>query len=530
MDGTGLGTGGPVEGPEARPAPYRRAIAAVLAVALAYRLFGLTGDMHFDPTIYAQNAYNLLQGTFTLKTGSWYAHRLPVFVPLVPLYALFGVGAWTSRLWPVLLSLAQVALVLWLGRRLFDRTTAILAGILTALTPLDAVYGSVLQPDTVMAAFLTAAAGFWIAGLERDTRHPRAYPFLSGLCFAVAVVARENAAVLVVFYLSSLLWRRPRARTILDAALGGVLVIAPLLAVYAVTTGDPFFRVRALAEAYGAPVMQEGSRFGFYPSLLRRVRHTATGLGPALFALGILGGLLRPNRSRTWLLLWALPILLFLQFGSMSVTRYIPILKRERFLMPLTAPLALLTASVILQWTRGIVRLVLRDARAGRRRAVSTAVISVVVAALAWDSFLIVRDRRRQGAETFQAFQSVIRVMARAPALPVLFDHWRTGHRFSYYLGFRDGADFYRGGDDRGRMGHAGSFGGSRLGYLCWYPDPARVPHALIVLDDDALEQVRTADPLVGTYVRGEIPAYAFAPPATWRPLGRFGTFRVFEN
>ena len=516
--------------PEATPVGYRGAIAAVLLVALTYRIFGLTGDMFFDPTIYAQNAFNLLHGTFTLKTDSWYAHRLPVFVPLVPLYALFGVGTATSRLWPLLLSLVQVALVIWLGRRLFDRTTAILAGVLIALTPLDAVQGSVLQPDTVMAAFLTAAAGFWIASLERDPRHPRAYPFLSGACFALAVVARENAAVLLVFYLSSVIWLRPRARTIMDAALGGFLVIAPLLAVYAVTTGDPFFRFRAVAEAYGAPVMQEGGRFGFYPALLRHVRHTVTGLGPALFALGILGGLLRRNRSRILLLLWALPILLHLQFGSMSVTHYVPILKRERFLTPLTAPLALLTASVLLEWTSGIVRRLLPDSHAGRQRALRVAAISLIVAVLGGNSFLIVRNQRRQSAATFQAFQSVVRAIDREPTLPVFFDHWRTGHRLSYYLGFRDGADLYRGGDDRKRMGQIGCFGGSRLGYLSWYPDPARIPHALIVLDDDALERVRVADPFVGTYVRGEIPAYAYAPPAAWKPLGTFGTFRVFEK
>ena len=521
---------GPLERPEATSAWYRGAIAAVLLVALAYRLLGLTGDMLFDPTIYAQNAYNLLQGTFTLNTGSWYAHRFPVFVPIVPLYALFGVGTATSRAWPLLLSLVQVALVIWLGRRLFDRATAVLAGGLVALMPLEAVYGSVLQPDTVMATLLTAAAGCWIAGVERAPRHPGAYPFLSGLCFALAVMTREYAAVLLVFYLSSIVWRRPRTRTVLDAALGVALGIAPLLAVYAARTGDPWLRFRAVTEACAAPGMLEGLRLGFYPSLLLHLRHSVTGLGPALVALGLLGGCLRPNRSRIWLLLWALPILLYLEFGSMGVAHYIPILKRERYLTPLTAPLVLLTASVLLESTSRIARRLLPDSRAEWARALRGLAISLVVAALAWNSFLIVGDWRQQGTATFRAFQSVVRVLARKPALPVLFDHWRTGHRFSYYLGFRDGADLYRGSDDRKRMGQIGAFRGSRLGYLCWYPDPARIPHALIVMDDDALERVRTAGPLVGPYVRGEIPAYAYAPPARWKPLGTFGTFRVFEN
>ena len=134
----------------------RLLLGALLLVALGARLYALTGDMRFDPAIYAQYAWNLLHGTFSLRDDSWYAHRFVVFAPVAPCYALFGVGALSSRLWPLALSLLQVGLVFELGRRLEGRATAVLAGLLVALAPLDAVSGVTLQPDVVVATHVDA--------------------------------------------------------------------------------------------------------------------------------------------------------------------------------------------------------------------------------------------------------------------------------------------------------------------------------------------------------------------------------------
>ncbi len=502
----------------------------VLLIALGYRLYALTGDMQFDPVIYAQNAYNVLTGTFSFRTDSWYAHRFTVFLPVVPCFALLGVGPISSRLWPLALSLVQVALVYHLGRRLLGRATGLLAALFVALAPLDVIASTTLQPDIIMAAFLTAAAVCWVLALEDGHAGNRALPMLSGICFALAVLARENAALLVVFYAGTALWRRTRAGALLWAVAGGLLVILPVLVLYAVQTGDPFFRFGVLADTYSGSVMQEGTRLSFYPGLLVHVRRHVTGVAAPLFALGLVGAILRPDRPRVWLLWWAVPMLLYLQFGSMSATHFLPVLKRERFLTPLTAPLSLLAAAVLLDvvpWALGRLRPRLDPARRGR---IGGLILGGVLAVLALNSFQIVRAERARGMRTYDAFRSVVRVLRGRPDLPVLFDHWRTGHRFSYYLGFEEGADLYRGGDDRARMRHPGAFGPSRLGYVCWYPDPGQLPKALIVLDDDALERVRTSLSAKATYAPGEIPGYAYAPPAAWTLLGRFGTFRVYQS
>ena len=79
-------------------------------------------------------------------------------------------------------------------------------------------------------------------------------------------------------------------------------------------------------------------------------------------------------------------------------------------------------------------------------------------------------------------------------------------------------------------MGRPGSFGTSRLGYLCWYPDPQTLPEAFVVLDDDALRRTLICYAVTQTYRLEEIPAYAFDPPSSWTLAGRFGSFRVYRT
>lgn len=545
----------------------------ILLLALAIRLYGMTGDMLYDPIVYAQNARNLLEGTFTLRSDSWYAHRLTVFLPVAGLYALFGVGTLTSKVWPLIASLVQLGFLFAIGRRLFDRRVTYLAALLVALAPLDVVYSSILNPDIILAMFLTGSAVCWLLALEGRARPSRIGLVLAGVFFGLAIVTRVFGLILLPFFLAYAIWRRPSLRSIGWTVAGGLAVAVPLGVAYLVQTGDVFYRMHVVSRAYGEGIPVEATRLLFYPRLIWHVRYTLTGLAPLLFAIGLIGSLLRPNRARVLLLLWALPILIYLEFGTMSLSAYLPILKRERFLLPLSVPLGLLAASVIwgaLDLARARVlggaagvrapagelsedRAALRDesvsdraargarphddgsgrpprtAARGARFGIAAAV-GLGVLVYAAGSFLIVRGDRQAGLRNAAAFRDVVRLVRAEPGLPVLFDHWRTGFRFSYYLGFEEGASFYRGGTDADRMGEPGSFGDSRLGYLAWYPDPARLPEAIVVLDRTLLDAVAHHRPGLPSYRPGEIPPYAFSVPGDWRRIGDYGPFRVFQT
>lgn len=502
----------------------------VLAIGIFYRVWATTPDMHFDPAVYAQHAYNLKEGTFTLETDSWFAHRWTVFVPVAPLYALFGVGTWTTKAWPLLASALQLMLLLFIGWKRLGPWAAILGAGFLAFSPLDVIYSSVLNPDIIIALFMTGAAGFWIVSFEEGTRPSRLGLLLAGICFALAVVTRLFAGILVLFFVVHLIWTRPSWKDLWPFVAGGLLIGVPLLAAYAMQTGDPLYRLDVVGGRYSTTNKAEDASWWFYPNLLLHPRHTITGLGTHVLLLGAIGGLAFLNRRRLPFVLWGLPILLYLQFGSMSATEYIPILKRERFLLPLSVPLFLLAADTILEVGRRLRLFASSDSLALAPTRIQRVVLTGGLVLFLAAGFLVVRDERLRSDVRGQSFVQTATLIEAWPELPVYFDHWRTGYRVAYYLGFQEGSDFYRGADDSVRMGEPGSFGDSRLGYLKWFPEEAALPRCLVVLHEEALQKAAREDDVTQTYRASEIPAYAYEPPADWELLGNFDQFRVYMN
>jgi 4-amino-4-deoxy-L-arabinose transferase-like glycosyltransferase len=513
----------------ASPASPPLAVLGVLAVALAFRLYGLSDNMLYDPLAYAQYAYNLLQGTFTLTDDYAFAHRLTVIAPVAVLYAWLGVGPLSSHLWPLLASLGQVAAVMWLGTRLLDRATGIVAGLLLALFPLDVLAATRLAPDAVIASFLTLSAAAWIAGTARGGLGGGALSFLAGVALALAVLTRMYAALLVVFLAGShFLWRRLSWRAVLWAVLGGAAVALPLGWLYFAETGSPLYPIQVQAEAFGRQSDPRGPQLFYYFWHLLHPRTTA-GLFGAFFLLAALAALLRPRRERLLLLLWILPFFLYLQFGSMSLTRYEPVWKTLRYLTPLFAPSALLLATLSVEAVRG------REfAWLGRVRLLASAPARARVAVvfsllLAVQSFAIVSASRERDRRTAAAFQSAVALLERSPDLPILFDHWRSGIAFAYYFRFRQGARFYHDAADSLRIGEPGDFSGSRFGYLAWYDDPSRIPEAFAVVYDGVVVPARAAGSPPARYLGVVVPRFVHDPPADWRLVEERQGLRIYR-
>jgi 4-amino-4-deoxy-L-arabinose transferase-like glycosyltransferase len=501
----------------------------VLAVAIAFRLHGLHHNLLYDHLTYAQYAYDIVQGTFTLRDNYAFAHRLPVFVPMAPAYAVLGVSSLSTMLWPFLLSLVQVGLVIALGSRLFDRPTGLLAGLFLAMVPLDVIYSGIPGADGIMATFLTGAVALWLWGTDGPRAPRRLLLFLSGACFAAAGMTKMYAAVLGFFFLVDLLWRRPPRRCGLWALLGALAVAAPVMLLYRLDTGDALYPLTVQSQTFGERISRQDFAPLYYSRYLANPR-SAIGLFGPLFMGAFLIGLWRPDRARRLLFLWILPLFLFLQFGSMGLHEFRPVNKELRYLSPLFAPLSLLAASVAVQvaswagtgrWSRTL------RVRPERVRGVLLGLLLAGLTLFSWYRVGQFRDERRRVARSYETVEAFLR---RTPSLPIFFDHWRTGLAFSYYFEFEQGANFYHGAEDNRRIGQPGSFGRSRFGFLPWFRDPARIPRGFIVLDDEVLALARKAGSPPAPYLGVVVPAYCFKPPAGWTPVLRAGRLRVFLN
>jgi hypothetical protein len=503
----------------------------VLLLALLYRLYALTGDITFDSVVYAQNAFNLLNGTFRLDTYSWYDHRLTVFFPVAIAYGVLGVGTFSTHLWPLILSLSQIGAVLWFGYRWLNRRVAVLAALLLALLPLDVKYAGVLSPDMVIGCFLTLSVVLWIVAFEGRVSPNRASLFLAGLFCGLAILTRPYAAVMLLFFVGHAVWRRSLLRSFFWWCLGLISIGTPIVVLYAVLTGDPLFRLHAISSFYGAPPAPESAGWLAYPALVWNVGN-ATGLFAPLFAVTALLALIRPTRQRLILLVWIAPMLLYLQFGSMSLDSYVPVFKRVRFLTPLLAPAALLAALVIVEELPELVRKAATMLKSSAIERVSRFLLVFLMLALASSSLVFIQGHRGRHLKIANSFRSAVAVL-RTADIPVLVDHWRTGIRLSYYFDFEEGSHFYEGADESKRMEREVAPKASRLGYLKWYEDPVDVPEAFVVLEDDILRQaaeIASVDPTRSTYPAKDIPAYSHDPPAAWQSLGRFGSILVLRT
>lgn len=84
--------------------------------------------------------------------------------------ALFGHNAWAGRLVTALAAVAGVAVVIRLGRRLYDAQRGLVAGLMTASMLLYVLMGQLATLDMLLSLGLTTAvAGFILGQTDRDT-------------------------------------------------------------------------------------------------------------------------------------------------------------------------------------------------------------------------------------------------------------------------------------------------------------------------------------------------------------------------
>jgi hypothetical protein len=178
-----------------------------------------------------------------LPHDHWQA-RWPVIAPIALFTWLFGENRLAVSIGPLLASVSCLFLLTAIGNRVFGRPIGWLAALLLLLTPVFAI--QIVQPsvEATELAFILAAA---YAAVRWSERGGWQWSFLAGLSWALAFQVRETAIAAAILLGAYALWRRrPTAVEALAAALGGALPFAIEFIVFAVSTGDPFWR-RTLA-------------------------------------------------------------------------------------------------------------------------------------------------------------------------------------------------------------------------------------------------------------------------------------------
>lgn len=189
-----------------------------------------------------------------LPSDHWQG-RWPVIVPLAASIALLGESRSTVSLSPLIASVACLLLLAHLGNRIFGRPIGWIASLLLVLTPAFSIQLLTPRVESIELAFILAAV---LAIVNWRDGRQWYWPLLAGLAFGMAFQVRETAVVAAAFAAIYVVTRTPRPSgpNVMLAIAGFAAPFLVELLVFAVSTGDPFWR-RKLSIAHTQVISSE---------------------------------------------------------------------------------------------------------------------------------------------------------------------------------------------------------------------------------------------------------------------------------
>jgi hypothetical protein len=320
---------------------------SICAVGFLMRLACTTGLVGSDDLAYSHFA-RLIATLHYAPEPIHYALRYGLTIPQAAVYRLLGVHEWTTYLLPLLASAASVPLLMILGARLVGLGGAMFAGVLLASFSVSLRYATILVPEPVAGFYLLLALLLYV---ESDDRRPLLLGACAGLILGIAYVTKEPAAFVgMAVFIDAILRRKWIAAC--GIAAGVLAVVAVEYSYYLVSTGDALFRMHSMkVHEQSAMVLGANQNLSYrliksYPRMML-VPGKDLGLHSLFAAIAVLT-LIRWRPARTQLLLlWAAVPLLYLNFGSSSLTHFTALPVADRYIEFVYVPLFLLAGAVL---------------------------------------------------------------------------------------------------------------------------------------------------------------------------------------
>ena len=338
-------------------APYWRAGLGLFLLALLLRLACFTGLIASDDDLlYAGYAQRIAEGLYTLEYHH-YAIRYGLILPAGLLYKLVGVNEWSTIAVPLFASSLSVVLLALIATRLFGIRAGLIAALLYATFPIQLRYATVLVPEPIVECYVLLALVIYV---WTEDWQPMVMGWLAGVLIGIAYLTKEPALFIAPALLIDAALRR-RWRNAIGIALGISAIILLEHAYYVAITGDLLFRPHAMAAHNQRMILPTGEvNYGSLSFRLFKAYPRMMLLPNVDFGLHSLGALIaaawallrfRKDRRIYFLLIWAAIPWLYLNFGTSSFSRYIPIPAAPRYIEFAYPPLFLLMAWLLADLT-----------------------------------------------------------------------------------------------------------------------------------------------------------------------------------
>jgi 4-amino-4-deoxy-L-arabinose transferase-like glycosyltransferase len=442
---------------------FRLACAAILLFWLGARAIYWNGYYTEDAPGYVTDAIWTALGEYHARdhvNGLNVGTYLPVALPIVVL----GKSEFALVLWPLFSSLVGLLSLTGATAHLFGRPYAILAALVYAAYPGDVFFSTVVMPDAMQAGWLCASVFFIVRGFSGPVDRRWRWLFAAGLAMGVCHLIRGNDALLLPVGVAgtAILSRIAVGDTAgavmrsCAAYLSGYVVVNVLEGlVYLWAVGDFLHRFHVIHRHYGAmtSIQQWGLNtdwrtipYSAFAPLLwwqqdgwgqlnqDQAYHALTfcfALIAIVIALAVLiarRGTISDRQLAGFVLavFWFAWPLLFHQFGSQSVTRFVPIHRLSRHLVVYApgAIFAIVAGSCL-------VASALSSARHAslRRLALALGMAALAVQlAFAWTGELIAYNAYHRIKDTYARIRdrlpSDVRIISADPGDLCFFDFW----------------------------------------------------------------------------------------------------------
>jgi hypothetical protein len=239
------------------PRRYGLALAAIAAVWLALRIFYWNGYYTEDAPGYVTDAIWAALGNYHARdhvNGLNVGTYLPVALPI----RVFGKSEIALPLWPLACSLLGLLSMAGVARALFGRACGLLAAFLYATYPGDVFFSTVVMPDAIQAGWLTCSM-FLIA--KAHDRLPARTPIVvaAGVAMGVCHLVRANdVQLLPIGVFAAMAMPMLNGRRWQEAVTGAMTYLAGWICVisaeglaYSYAAGDFMLRLHVVQQHYG---------------------------------------------------------------------------------------------------------------------------------------------------------------------------------------------------------------------------------------------------------------------------------------
>ncbi len=356
---------------------------AVVALSCALRLWIFNGLHGHDDWMYLFHIRNFLNGSTQDLLSSLWGLRWGVCLPIAILFKLFGVHYWLAFAPGFIMGLASIPLAYGIAFRISRETrVARWATLALGINPIDWFVSTTIRGDIEMSCY----GGLVFLGLVLIETTPPSKSVrrvllagATGIAWGLGALNKEWAYVYAWGFLTVILWLCLRERRIpwvyAWVFLGFLAVLAADGFFLYLTTGVFQQRLQQSigwferARLTGGYANDLSLSYGYLPSLFLNLSNNLSANqrfanGYPIFGwyfylfLGALGwGIWQHlwGRRSAWssLLFFVIGTLLWIEFGSMSTSIYIPYHKEPRYLTILSVPIACLIGWLLdFMWQR----------------------------------------------------------------------------------------------------------------------------------------------------------------------------------